>query len=295
MLMKKKKIEKQTPKTSTFKRYSYLIIGCFLLSLSFNLFFLPNNIVYGGVTGVSIIVNSLFKIDPSIFILIVDLILLVISYFLLGWEKTKGSIAGSLLYPLLVKATASIATVINFNVDNMLLIVVFGGIVTGIGAGINFKSGFTTGGTDIVNQILVKYMKISMGKAIIIVDALIVISAGFFLSGDVFFDYEKVMYAIVILYFLSMMTDKVMLGISQSKAFYIITAKEEEVKKFIMDNLSHGVTVLEGHGGYTNDERDVIMCIIPTKKYFILKEGIESIDKNAFFVVTDAYEVSGGE
>ena len=83
--------------------------------------------------------------------------------------------------------------------------------------------------------------------------------------------------------------------ISQSKAFYIITEHESEVKKFILQNLSHGVTVLDGRGGYTGNHQKVIMCIIPTKEYFVVKEGIYAIDKNAFFVVTDAYEVLGGE
>ena len=90
------------------------------------------------------------------------------------------------------------------------------------------------------------------------------------------------------------MTDKVILGISESKAFYIITEHETDVKKFILNHLSHGVTVLDGRGGFTGNHQKVIMCIIPTKEYFIAKEGIHAIDPNAFFVVTDAYEVSGG-
>ena len=91
------------------------------------------------------------------------------------------------------------------------------------------------------------------------------------------------------------MTDKVILGISSSKAFYIITEHETAVKKFILNNLSHGVTVLEGRGGYTGNNQKVIMCIIPTKEYFIAKEGIHEIDPEAFFLVTDSYEVYGGE
>ena len=91
-----------------------------------------------------------------------------------------------------------------------------------------------------------------------------------------------------------MITDKVVLGISGSKAFYIITEHETEVKKFIIQNLSHGVTILEARGGYTGNLEKVIMCIIPTKEYYLFKEGIKMIDQNAFFIVTDAYEVSGG-
>ena len=90
------------------------------------------------------------------------------------------------------------------------------------------------------------------------------------------------------------MTDKVVLGISQAKAFYIVTENETSVKRFITEQLGHGVTVLQARGGYTGDRKKVIMCTIPTKEYFLVKEGIHEIDSRAFFVVTDAYEVSGG-
>ena len=90
------------------------------------------------------------------------------------------------------------------------------------------------------------------------------------------------------------MTDKVILGISQSKTFFIITEHETAVKKFIIDNLSHGVTVIDSRGGFTGNVQKMIMCTIPTKEYFIFKEGLQSIDPNVFFMVADAYEVSGG-
>ena len=91
-----------------------------------------------------------------------------------------------------------------------------------------------------------------------------------------------------------MMTDKVVLGISQSKALYIITEHETMVKKYILNTLAHGVTILDGRGGYTGDYKKVIMCIVPTSHYYSLKENIQKIDPDAFFVTTDAYEVSGG-
>ena len=122
------------------------------------------------------------------------------------------------------------------------------------------------------------------------------LSAGFFLGGEgVIFAWEKVMYAIIVLYLISLMTDKVILGISQSKCYYIVTTHEELVKNFVMNELNHGVTILDGRGGFTGDSKKVIMCIVPTKEYFLLKEGIHSIDPEAFFLVTDTYEVSGGE
>ena len=114
------------------------------------------------------------------------------------------------------------------------------------------------------------------------------------LAGIFAFGWIQLMYSVISLYIISIMTDKVILGISNSKTFYIITEHETAVKKFIMQHLSHGVTVLDGRGGFTGNHQKVIMCIIPTKEYFIAKEGIHSIDPNAFFLVTDAYEVYGG-
>ncbi len=274
-------------------RYVTLFIGCTLYALAFNIFFLPRDIVYGGVSGLSIIVNKICSIDPSLFILIANVTLLVISYFVLGLEKTKGSLAGSIIFPLCVKLTSGLNSYIVVDTDNLLLIAIFGAIVAGLGSGVNFKSGFTMGGTDIINQIVSKYGKVSIGKAMMLSDGLIVVGSGFFLSKG--YAYENVMVAIVVLYIISLIADKVILGISQSKAFYIITEHETDVKRFILNHLSHGVTVLDGRGGYTGNHQKVIMCIIPTKEYFLAKEGIQSIDPNAFFLVTDAYEIGGGK
>lgn len=297
MIFKKKEkiddIFKTIQKKHLLSRYFNLFIGCSLLAFAFDVFFSPRSIVYGGVSGIAIVVNKIWGIDTSLFILSLSLILLVVSYFTLGWEKTKGSIAGSILFPLCIKLYSPLVSIINLDIDNILLIVIFGAIIAGLGSGINFKSGFSTGGTDIINQIIAKYAKVSIGKSMLMSDGLIVLGAGFFLSKQ-FYAFENVMYAIMVLYIISIMADKVILGISQCKAFYIVTEHETSVKKFIMDYLSSGVTVLDGRGGYTGDHQKVIMCIIPTKDYFLAKEGILSIDPNAFFLVTDAYEVSGG-
>ena len=169
-----------------------------------------------------------------------------------------------------------------------ILIAVFGAVISGFGFGLVFKSGFTTGGMDILKQIFSKYLKISIGNATIFTDG-IVITLGLFVFGI-----EQFMYSLITVYVIGIITDKVILGISNSKAFHIITNKEEEIKKYLIDNLNCGVTVLDVKGGYTNNRQKMLMCIIPTKEYFKVKEGISNIDSNAFFLVTDAYEVSGG-
>lgn len=280
---------KEIEKKFRVKRYIELIIGILLIAISFNLFFLPNDIVFGGVSGISIIINRFFGIDPSLIISILSILLLVISYFALGKELTIHSIFGSLLYPIFVKLTANIDTIIHIDNSDLLLIVLFASVVYGIGTGLIYKAGYTTGGTDILNQIVSKYGKMSLGQAVIFSDGLI-IASGIFVFGI-----NKFLYAVIVLYINSILIDKVVLGISDSKAFYIITEEEKHVKEYILEHMKHTLTILQGEGGYTKKKQSILMCIIPTKEYYRLKEAILQIDKDAFFIVTDAYEVLGAE
>lgn len=275
-----------------FTRYLTLLIGLFILAISYNLFFLPNDIVYGGVSGMAIILNKELSIDPATFILVSSIILLIISYFLLGYEKTKGSILGSLLFPVFIKLTSELIAYTDlqtkFDHDDLLLVVIFGAVIHSFGCGIILKEGFSTGGTDILNQMAEKYLHVSLGSAMLMTDGIIV------LSGLFFFGPAAVMYAILVLYIMSVLVDRVILGISESKMFYIITNKEEEVHEFIMDNLNAGLTVFDAQGGFMHNDKKVLMCVIPSKDYFKLKEGILRIDEDAFCIVTDSYQVSGG-
>ena len=284
-----KKISESIYSKDKLKRYTSLLVGLFLIAVAFNLFLLPNNIVFGGVSGLSIITKKYFDIDPSFFIFVTSILLLILSCVVLGKQKTRGSVFGSLLFPIFTKITENIVLYLNFETTDLFLCALFGGVLYGIGAGLVFKAGFTTGGTDIVNQIISKYCKVTMGTAMLMSDGLIV------LCGGLLFGIVKLMYAFIVLYAISLFTDKVMLGISDSKAFYIIAENYEDIKRYILNELGHGVTVFDGKGGFTREKQRILFCVIPTKDYFKLKEGIREIDSNAFFVATDAYEVLGGE
>ena len=299
MLFKKKNISeeilKKITKKDRIKRYSFLVIGCFLLAFAFNVFFSSYNLVTGGVSGIAIVLNNMFGISTSTFIVISYLILLILSYLILGKETTKYSIIGSILYPLFVYATKDIGTMIQFNVDNMLLIAIFGAVINGVGAGLTFKYGFSTGGGDIVCQIISKFFKISIGNSMKIMNFTIIIGAGFFIGNNTLYAWENVMYSIIASYIITLLTDRVLLGISDSKSFYIITDHEPEIKNFLINELKKGVTILEGHGGYTGDRKKVLLCAIPTKEYFLAKEGILEIDKDAIVLINDIYQSSGIE
>ncbi len=271
------------------KRIVTFIIGLLLVSLSYNIFLAPNELVPGGVTGIAIIINNFIKIDNSIIILFFNIILLVVSYFLLGKEKTKATIIGAFLLPVFVSLTKNIVLLLDLDASQLLLSSVFGGVLFGTGSGLVFKAGFSTGGTDIINLIVSKYFKLGIGSSMLVTDGFIVFSSAFV------FGVTHLMYSIIVLYIISIMSDRIILGTSDSKAFYIITNRDDEVKKYIIEQLNHGVTVFRAKGGFKKENRNVLMCVLPTKDYYKLRTGINEIDKEAFFVVTDAYEVFGGE
>ncbi len=268
------------------RRYVELVIGMFLYSLAYTLFLKPSDIVAGDVDGIALIFQH--SIDPNLMITILCAFLLLISFPLLGIKTTVYSILGTILFPLFVTLTSNICDVFEIDYSNLLLIAIVAGVVRGVGYGLSFKNGFTTGGTDILNQIVSKYFHVSIGTAMIIVDGSIVVAGGFV------YGWTSMLYALIVLYILSIITDRIMLGISTSKAFYIITEEEEKVKEYILKELGHGVTVFPVKGGYTKEKQQMLMCVIPTREYYVLKEGISEIDKEAFFVITDAYEVKGG-
>lgn len=268
------------------KRYLTLSVGLFLYAFAYNLFLKTNNIVAGDVDGIANIFKSI--INPNLLITILCVALLIISFPLLGVKTSIGSIIGTILFPLFVTLTSNISEYIVIDSSDLLLVAIVAGVIRGIGYGLTFKMGFTTGGTDIVNQIVAKYFHTSIGTAMLIVDGSIVVAGGFT------FGWTSMLYALIVLYILSVITDRIMLGISKSKSFYIITDEEDKVKDYIMNELGHGVTIFPVKGGYTKEKQKMLMCVIPTREYYRLKEGISKIDSEAFFLITDSYEVKGG-
>lgn len=274
-------------KKNIFSRYVMLLSGCLIVAFAFNLFFLRYNIVCFGVSGVSIVLAE-FGIPPSTFIMIANIVLLIISYFFLGINDTKGQIVGSLVYPIFVSLTARVTNLINLGNLEMIVIAVMGGVLAGVGYGLIYKSGYGTGGTDIIGNLVVKYSKISMGHAMMFINITIIA------LGKVVFNWKTVMYAIVVAYLISIFTDKILLGISNSKAFYIVVDKDKDdiVRDFLTSLNGVGSTIIDAHGGYSNDRQTLILAVAPTKMYFLIKEGLKEIDKNIFYLVCDSYEVS---
>ena len=272
------------------KRYAMLILGCLIVAFSFNMLFLKYNIVCFGVSGISIVVSK-FGINPSLFILVVNILLMILAYFTLGLDNTKNQLVGALLYPVFVEITSKITDYINLGNVEMLVIAILGGVFAGIGYGLIYKSNFSTGGTDVIIGIICKYLKMSMGNAGLIVNGIIV------MIGKLVFPWSTVLYGIFVSYLISVFTDKVLLGISKSKAFYIVCDKEhdDKIRDFLISVPGVGTTVIDAEGGYSSNSETLLLAVVPTRDYFIVKEGLKEIDSNVFFLVCDSYEVSEKE
>lgn len=271
-------------------RLLIMVIGVFILAVTYNLFFLKYNLVTGGTSGLAIIINHLFDIDPALFIFIVEIFLLILSFILLGAKQTGMTILGSLLFPFFISLTSNVCTEIanSITYDSYIIISLISGVLFGTGSRLVYKMGYSTGGADIVMQILNKYLKISTGVASFITSIAVVVPGAFV------FGINKAIYGIIIIIIISVLVDKIMLGISNSKMFYIRTKKLEEVQEFIKE-MNTGYTTIKADGAYSKKKYDMIMCVLPKRDYYMFKNVIQKIDPEAFFIITDCYEVYGGQ
>lgn len=267
----------------TIKKYFYFVVGMLIVAICFNLFFLSNDLAAFGISGLSIITDKVFNLDPFLFILGANIVLITISFIFLGKDYTKRTILGGILFPILVKLTAFIPLYINISKADLLAIAVVGGALTGIGSGLVYKENFGTAGTDIIDELIHKYLKVPMGTAIMLGDGIVVV------SGGLVFGIEAMIYSLITLIVMSYICNKVVLGINRTKTFFIATRKEEKVKTFIMNRLHSDITIIDSTGGYGHKKNKILMTNVDTKHYTKLKNGIKRIDKTAFVAVTDSY------
>ena len=269
-------------------RVILMIISMILNAILYNLFLLPLNLVTGGTPGIATVTHYVYGINPSIMIFILSLACVIISFLYLGKERTMGTLLALFIYPILVQLTSPLNKVVSDNPD-ILLVVIFAGVISGVANGLMYKTGNSNGGLPIISQILFEKKQISISKSSLFINVLIV------LIGSFFFGTTTALYAIIFLYINNIVLDKVLLGISYNKAFYIITSKEQEIKDYILDTLGHDVTVFDVKGGFMEQKRKVLMTVVPSREYYRVTEGIKEIDPKVFFTATDSYQVEGGK
>jgi uncharacterized membrane-anchored protein YitT (DUF2179 family) len=265
------------------RRYIMLIIAVFIYAIGYNTFFVKTGLILGGSGGIAILLKD--YLTPSFTILLISILSLLLSLIFMDKRFTINSIVGSLLCPLFVELTKNFT--FNISTKDMMLVVICGGVVIGIANGLSSRSGLSTGGVDTIIHIISRKLKMSHGNLYAIINGIIILCGGFF------YGYRIVLYALIVLYIISVLTDKVVLGISSNKTFFVVTEKVDEVKEYVTDTLSKGVTVLDAIGGYSNNKQEVLMVVVPTLEYYKAREGILEIDPKAFITITDSYQVYG--
>lgn len=267
----------------TWESILQVVVGSFFLSLAFQFFLLPNEIISGGISSLSIIIHELTGVAPAIIQYAFNIPLLLLSFLLLGKDVGVKSLIGSLIFPFFTGLVSGLPAL----TDDLLLASVFGGVLIGMGVGIVFRGKGSTGGTSTVAQIIEKYIPISLGNAVLLADVVIIV-IGFFV-----FDLEAILYGIISLTIASRVIDIVLVGIGIQKTVFIISDETEKIRLDVLEKFDRGVTLLDARGGYKNEPKEMMMVIIEEREITDLREMIVQHDEDAFVVVMAASEVMG--
>lgn len=269
-------------------RLIFFTIASFIYGIIYNTFLVPNNIVIGGISGLAIVIKALTGLPTTIFISISALIIVIMTYFLLGKDKVIYTIIGSSIFTILISYTSTFSYSLQGYLKNEFLIILICSIGIGITNGIIYRSGFNTGGSDVLASILNKYFKYPIGQCNSIINTFIIISGAFL------FGITKTIYAIFILTVSSKMIDIVMLGVNDSKMIYIKSKNWKNLEKYIVKDLKLGVTEIGNKGGIFIDKEPTLLVILPFDEYYNFKYHILKYDSKAFIATHDCYAIQNG-
>jgi uncharacterized membrane-anchored protein YitT (DUF2179 family) len=268
-------------------KYLVIIIGSAVFAVGFQFFMYPNNIVSGGAVGVAMIINKLFNVPVGVMTIIINIPLFIIAWRNFGTDFLIGSLVGMALSSVFMDTLA----VLNISLtDDPMLACIIGGAIKGIGLGMVYYVGATTGGVDIVAKLLrMKNPHINFGTLLMLLDAAIIVAYAIILNK-----YESAMYSVIAMFVVSKVIDLVLYGTDISSVCYIISERSDEIAHEIISGHMHrGVTILDGKGAYSGKDKQVIMCVIKRQQISEIRRIIRNIDDNAFFIVSDAKNVFG--
>lgn len=267
-------------------KYALVALGSALFAAGFQFFLYPNSIIVGGVSGIAMIINYLVGLPVGIMTIVLNIPLFIIAWKHFGGKFIISSLVGMLLSSVLVDVLA----VIDYSpTDDMLLACLIGGAIKGLGLGLIYYAGATTGGTDIIAKFVrLRFPYINFGTIVLLTDAVIIIA-----FAMIFDRVEAAMYAVIAMFVVSKVIDLVLYGIDNSSVCYIISENSEQLVKDITDKLHRGVTILSGEGAYSHKDKQVLLCVIKRTQIADIRKIIKSIDENAFFIVSDAKNVFG--
>lgn len=258
-----------------------------IYALGFVWCFAPNDIAFGGITGVAQIINHFIPVFP----VGVTVIVLNVPLFILGWKFIGGKLLVSSLYAMFISSVFIdiLTPLYDWQPMDPLLACVFGGLFMGASLGLVFQQGATTGGTDLAARLLkLKLRWLPMGKLLLLVDLVVVV-----LVALAFRTINTALYGLVALYISSLALDGVLYGMDNAKVAYVISDHNEEICSTLVHQLDKGVTILQGEGAYSGNEKKVLLCAFKQREIATIKGAVKGIDPNGFLIVCNAHEVLG--
>lgn len=265
------------------KEYIIVALACVVMAFNINYFFVGNKLAEGGVSGLSLIIHYLSNIDVSYLYFALNIPLIILAYIFLGKNFLLKTLFATFILSVFLKVFASFSEPL----DDILLAAIFGGAINGIAIGIVFYAGGSTGGMDIVAKIVNKYTGIPISRILLATD-FIVLSIVAVIFGKVIF-----MYTLISLVISSKMIDIIQVGIYSAKGVTIITTKEDEIRKRIMEDTGRGITLIDAKGGYTQKEIGMLYCVVGQYQLIKVKTIVKEVDPSAFMIVADVHEVIG--
>lgn len=269
------------------RKYAMIIAGNFLLAFGVVFFILPNHILSGGVASVAMILGSLLPLSEVTLISLLNILLFCIGALFLGKRFALNSLVSTILYPLFVSLLSMLDTDPFAHVD-ALLAALYGGLLCGLGLGLVFRVHASTGGMDIPALIIHKYAGLPQGTSVMIVDTLTIA------SGLGIFGVNSVLTGLLGIFASSFAINwSQTLGAQSAKNVLIISDHWQQIEEYLLQEVSRGVTILEGQGAWSKKEKKVLMCVVSNREYGRIEAKVGSIDPKAFIIVTDVHEVRG--
>ncbi|WP_232331100.1 YitT family protein [Thermoactinomyces sp. CICC 10521] len=270
--------------TKLLKRGILILLGAVLVAVGLEIFLVPNQVIDGGITGISIILSHFTGLSLGVFLFVLNM-----PFFFLGYKQIGKTFAISTLFGVVVM---SIGTALLHSVkpltDDPLLAAVFGGIIIGIGIGLVIRYGGSLDGTEILAVMFNKKLPFSVGQTVMFFNIFILGSAGFV------FGWDRAMYSLIAYFIAFKMIDTTIEGFDETKSVWIISEKWEKLGQCILNRLGRGVTYMSGEGAYTGDDKKVIFCVVTRLEEAKLKAIVDDIDPEAFLAIGNIHEVSGG-
>lgn len=275
----------QNRKTSFYvKKYAMIFVGAIIAAFGLEEFLIPNNVIDGGIVGVSIMMETITGMSMGVF-----LVLLNIPFLFMGYKQIGKNFAIATLVAICFLAVWSeIFDPLEKVTDDPFLAAIFGGIIDGIGVGMIIRAGGSLDGTEIVAIIMDKKSVFSVGEVVMFINLFILSSAG------LLYGWDKAMYSLVAYFVISKMIDVVIKGLDESYAVMIVTNEHEEITSALNDRLGRGVTLLHGAGGYTGESKEVLYCVVTRLEVDKLKEIVLDKDENAFVTINAVHDIVGG-